>query len=65
MELDTTHFAPAYEASQKIKQSMLDSKAKATELDKTAEAGGLKMTLWETRKLNEHHQSLMKEQIWQ
>ena len=44
---------------------MLDSKAKATELDKTAEAGGLKMTLWETRKLNEHHQSLMKEQIWQ
>ena len=25
----------------------------------------LKMTLWETRKLNEHHQGLMKEQLWQ
>ena len=24
-------------------------------LNKTAEAGGLKMSLWETRKLNEHH----------
>ena len=23
------------------------------------------MTLWETRKLNEHHQSLLREQIWQ
>lgn len=23
------------------------------------------MSLWETRKLNEHHQSLLKEQLWQ
>ena len=23
------------------------------------------MSLWETRKLNEHHQSLMREQLWQ
>ena len=30
-----------------------------------ANQSALKMTLWETRKLNEHHQSLMKEQIWQ
>ena len=30
-----------------------------------ATAAGLKMSLWETRKLNEHHQSLLKEQLWQ
>ena len=23
------------------------------------------MSLWETRKLNEHHQSLLREQMWQ
>lgn len=32
--------------------------------DKAGTAGGLKMSLWETRKLNEHHQSLLKEQLW-
>ena len=40
--------------------------ANATEEEKAATtAGGLKMSLWETRKLNEHHQSLLKEQVWQ
>ena len=33
--------------------------------DGTHTAAGLKMSLWETRKLNEHHQSLLKEQLWQ
>ena len=55
-------FAPGYEANQKIKQSMLQS---AIAADGEESASALKMTLWETRKLNEHHQSLMKEQIWQ
>lgn len=61
--MDITTFAPAYEANQTIKQSMLQSAISADNAEQNQSA--LKMTLWETRKLNEHHQSLMKEQIWQ
>ncbi len=64
--MDTSDFAPAYEASQRIQQNMLEqTKTKSGELDMLSnQAGGLKMSLWETRKLNEHHQSLLKEQLW-
>lgn len=55
-ELDSAVFAPAYEASQTIKKGVLGNEE---------ENNDLKMTLWETRKLNEHHQSLLREQIWQ
>lgn len=61
--MDITTFAPAYEANQTIKQSMLQSAISNDGQDQNSSA--LKMTLWETRKLNEHHQGLMKEQIWQ
>ena len=40
-------------------------KTSSQDADKAGTAGGLKMSLWETRKLNEHHQSLLKEQLWQ
>jgi len=53
-ELDTSDFAPAYEANQKIQQKMLEHTSSfATDMNGTA--AGLKMSLWETRKLNEHH----------
>lgn len=44
-----------------------DGGATSNEMEKHggATAAGLKMSLWETRKLNEHHQSLLKEQLWQ
>lgn len=66
-ELDTSDFAPAYEANQRIQQRMLERTGPdASEEDRQQmRAGGLKMSLWETRKLNEHHQSLLKEQLWQ
>ena len=56
-ELDTTDLAPAYEASQRIQQNMLEktSQPGSSAEDKQAQPGGLKMSLWETRKLNEHH----------
>ena len=43
-----------------------DGGALSNEMEKHggATAAGLKMSLWETRKLNEHHQSLLKEQLW-
>jgi len=58
-ELDSAVFAPAYEASQTIKKGMIGGEGGVEENN------DLKMTLWETRKLNEHHQSLLREQIWQ
>jgi len=66
-EMDTSDFAPAYEASQRIQQNILErNRTQALDEDKqSTQAGGLKMSLWETRKLNEHHQSLLKEQLWQ
>ena len=47
------------------RQKMLEKTAQGEEGDPQATAAGLKMSLWETRKLNEHHQSLLKEQLWQ
>lgn len=68
-ELDTSDFAPAYEANQRIQQKMLEKTATSADPSDTDKMGttaaGLKMSLWETRKLNEHHQSLLKEQLWQ
>ena len=56
-QIDLTAMAGKYENTQTIKASLMGQE----EDGETA----LKMTLWETRKLNEHHQSLLKEQLWQ
>ena len=56
-QIDLTAMAGKYENTQTIKASLMGQE----EDGETA----LKMTLWETRKLNEHHQSLVKEQLWQ
>ena len=44
---------------------MLETTSQTNDEQEKPQAGGLKMSLWETRKLNEHHQSLLREQMWQ
>ena len=56
-QIDLSQVTAKYEKTQTIKAGLMGHEDDG----ETA----LKMTLWETRKLNEHHQSLVKEQLWQ
>ena len=65
--MDTSDFAPAYEASQRIQQKMLETSQQpliADEAEPQKMQTG-RMSLWETRKLNEHHQTLLRQEQWQ
>ena len=60
-----------YNNKDQVDLSLVTSKYEKTQTIKAGSMGQeddgetqLKMTLWETRKLNEHHQSLVKEQLW-